>query len=594
MNMMQPGQSQRPEERKRIRLPRARILIRWLAGHGKGIRGRMALILLVSLLISVSNLVIPLIMGRAIDSLLQPDFLVRSLAILLVVYLLAALWGHHQGILVSRLAHNVGFEIRKTLEQTILRLPVSYTDSQPQGDIMSRMTNDVDAVVQTLSTVIPGLLSSVITIVGCAVLLARQSMTITLANLGIGLVMMLAGQGYSRIMFGWGHRSQKALGDLNGIVTEAMTQRDGICAYQNQAQTNQRMGEASEEMARIGTRTQVLGAVMEPMMSVLGNASFLVTAILGSLMVIRGELSIGMIQACLLFSRQMLKPLTEMGMLFSQIQGGLACTDRIYALTQVPPEADEGRLSVTNAEIEGEITFENVSFSYIREKQVLSSLNLRIPARQTVAVVGSTGIGKTTMMNLLLRFYEPDEGRVLLDGREISEYPRRRLYGAIGAILQDGSLVTGTVAENIAYGKPGATPEEIQAAAALVQADPFIRQLPEGYDTPVSPDSTALSFGQRQLLCLARILLMNPRVLIFDEATSSVDAHTEQTVQQALKKVREGRTCILIAHRLNTVRDADRILVLDHGVIAEDGTHDELMALKGKYWTLYRAGESEG
>ncbi len=592
MNNMQPGRDQRPEQKKRYSFRRATELTRWLMSHGQKLRAQMLIIVLISILISLGNLAVPLMMGRAIDSLLQPDHLLRSIALLAVLYLLVALWGNRQGVLVSRLAQKIGFELRKTLCKTILRLPISYTDAHPQGDIMSRMTNDVEVVVQTLSSVIPGLLSSLITIAGCFILLFAQSRTIALVNLGIGVLMMLCGQFYSLLLFSQVHRQQKALGDLNAVVTEAMTQRAGIYAYRKQAQSNQRMTEASDEMMRAGIRMQTLGAVMEPMMSVLGNGSFLVTAILGSLLVIRGDLTVGLIQACLLYSRQMLKPLTEIGMMFSQIQGGLACVDRIHDLVRVPPEPDTGTAVLTNSQIQGDIVFEDVSFSYVRGRPVLEHLNLHISPRQTVAIVGATGIGKTTMMNLLLRFYEPDQGRILLDGVDISDIPRRRLYGAVGAILQDGSIVSDTIANNISYGSASAEPDEIQEAAALVQADTFIQQLPEAYDTVVTPDGSVLSWGQRQLVCLARIPLMHPQVLVFDEATSSVDARTEQQVQRALNIIKEGKTCIIIAHRLNTIRHADRILVLDQGRIVEDGTHQELMALKGRYHSLYEAGQT--
>lgn len=322
-------------------------------------------------------------------------------------------------------------------------------------------------------------------------------------------------------------------------------------------------------------------------MGILGNVSFLITAVISCLMVIEGHLSIGSIQACLLYSRQLLRPLTEMGMLVSQIQGGLACADRIRELADVPPETDAGTLALTNADIHGEICFDNLKFSYIRDRKVLDGLSLTIHPRESVAIVGSTGAGKTTLINLLLRFYDPDSGCILLDGIDIRDLPRRRLYGAIAVILQDGSIMTSRIADNIAYGRPSADDEEIKKAAEIVHADTFIQQLPEKYNSVIGQDDSLISAGQRQLICLARVPLMNPKIMILDEATSSVDAHTESLVQKAILELRKDRTCIVIAHRLNTIRNMDRIIVLDQGHIVEEGTHDSLMSLRGKYFTLY-------
>ena len=589
MNGMQGGPGRRPEKTgKRYSLRDGLALARWILAHAPRAGRRLGLILLLCLLVSACNMAAPLLLGRAIDTLGQAELLLRALTLLGLIYALSAAFSHAQGVLVSRLAQEMGAALRERLYRQTLRLPLPYTDAHPQGDLLSRMTNDIDALTQTVSTVIPGVLSSAVTLVGCALLMLRLSPELTGMNLGIGLVMMLCGGAYSRVMFGAVQRQQKTLGELNAMVAEAMNQRHSIAAYRNQEAAKAALFGKSDEMTRVGIRTQALGAVMEPMMNVLGNASFIVTAVFGGIQVMGGAMTIGAVQACLLYARQLLRPLTEMGMLLSQAQGGLACAERVRELADTPAEADAGQAALTGPQVRGEIRFDHVTFSYIRGKPVLRDFTLHIRPRETVAIVGATGVGKTTLINLLLRFYEPDAGRVTLDGIDLADLPRRRLYRSIGVLLQEGSILSGTVRHNIAYGHEEATEEEIEAAAALVRADSFIRQTPEGYDTRLSAGSSGLSAGQRQLICLARVPLMNPRVLVLDEATSSVDAHTEEAVQHALRQVRADRTCILIAHRLNTVRDADRIIVLSDGGIAEEGTHEELLRRGGLYARMWR------
>ena len=536
----------------------------------------------------------------------------RILTVVLALYIGSAVLNWLQGWLLNRVTVKVLYRLRAQVEDKVHRLPLSYFDAVQRGELLSRLTNDVDNVTNTLQQSLSSALTSILTVVGVLGMMFSISWKLALVAL---IIFPLMG-----VVFGGiGPRSQKAFtnqwartGKINTRVEESFSGHALVQVYGRTASVREAFAAENEELFRASLRAQFLSGIMMPIMLVIGNLNYVAIAVVGGAMVASGSLRLGDVQAFIQYSQQFSQPLGQLGGMATAVQSGTASAERIFELLDAEeqrpddaaPEntttaaadiaaaedADQGSQARPNDPVgPGVIEMEHVRFSYSPEVELIGDLSLRVEPGHTVAIVGPTGAGKTTLVNLLMRFYEPDGGRILLDGRDIATMTRHDVRRRTGMVLQDPWLFAGTIRENIRYGRPGATDEEVEAAARACFVDHIIKALPQGYDTVLEEDAANISAGERQLLTIARAFVANPAVLILDEATSSVDTRTELLVQQAMNALRQGRTSFIIAHRLSTIRDADTILVMEHGDIVEQGSHDELIAAGGTYTRLHAA-----
>lgn len=558
------------------------------------------LIILMLILLSAStllNLFIPDLIGRAIDTLnieegqltVNRQALLILLGILLVVFLFSSLFSYLQGRLAAKLSARTVITIRKDTSEKLIRLPVSFFDQHKSGDILARLTNDIENVSNLISQAIAALLSSVIVIVGCIVIMLIKSPILTLVCLSTVVLNVICTLILSKRMFGYFRKQQKTVGKMNSHVEQSIATKKTIDAYNLTEVCIEENDKLNDELTDASIKAQVLGGAMSPLMSIIGNLNFLLIVGVGALLFIKGGfgITIGTIQAFTLYSRQFTRPINELSGVFSQFMTALASAERIFEILDMPAEEDDGKTDII-AKDPCDITFEHVTFSYIRGVKVLDDFSLTIEKGKRTALVGKTGVGKTTLISLLMRFYEPDAGRILIDGVDIREIPKSRLRSMITTVLQSTAVIDGTVKDNIAYSRFMATEEDIRRAAQISCADEFIDKLEYGYDTQISSEDNRLSQGERQLLCLARSSLTEPRALILDEALSSVDSATEQKIQDALLNIMNEQTCIIIAHRLSTIKNADKIAVFSEGKIVETGCHSELLNKHGVYFSLYK------
>ncbi|WP_314210889.1 ABC transporter ATP-binding protein [uncultured Actinomyces sp.] len=536
----------------------------------------------------------------------------RILTVVLALYIGSAVLNWLQGWLLNRVTVKVLYRLRAQVEDKVHRLPLSYFDAVQRGELLSRLTNDVDNVTNTLQQSLSSALTSILTVVGVLGMMFSISWKLALVAL---IIFPLMGV----VFAGIGPRSQKAFtnqwartGKINTRVEESFSGHALVQVYGRTDSVREAFAAENEELFRASLRAQFLSGIMMPIMLVIGNLNYVAIAVVGGAMVASGSLRLGDVQAFIQYSQQFSQPLGQLGGMATAVQSGTASAERIFELLDAEeqrpddaaPEntttaaadiaaaedADQGSQARPNDPVgPGVIEMEHVRFSYSPEVELIGDLSLRVEPGHTVAIVGPTGAGKTTLVNLLMRFYEPDGGRILLDGRDIATMTRHDVRRRTGMVLQDPWLFAGTIRENIRYGRPGATDEEVEAAARACFVDHIIKALPQGYDTVLEEDAANISAGERQLLTIARAFVANPAVLILDEATSSVDTRTELLVQQAMNALRQGRTSFIIAHRLSTIRDADTILVMEHGDIVEQGSHDELIAAGGTYTRLHAA-----
>lgn len=558
-----------------------------------GNRKYLILVIISALLANIFMLVAPYISGRAIDFIKgenNVDFpmVAKIIGILFAVYVLNALFTWGMTVFTNALSNHSIEKMRKDAFGKISKLPLKFFDGHSHGDIISRLTNDIDAVSEGLLQGITQLFSGIVTVVGSLVLMFLLDWRITLCVIVITIICIFVSKAIATNSGKMFRLQAQTIGELNGYVSETVGNLKVVKAFGYEDKSSEVFGEINARLYDCGQKAQFYSSLVNPTTRYINNLAYISVGVLGGLAALAGHLSVGIISSFLIYATQFARPINDMTSILTQLQSAQAAAARIFALGEIEPETpDEDRpeLEVKN----GEVMFKDVDFSYNKDKELIKDLNIAAKPGQRVAIVGPTGAGKTTIVNLLMNFYGVDKGTIFVDGQAIDSVQRDSLRKNFGMVLQDTWLFAGTVKENIAYGKEGATEEEIINAAKAASAHGFIKRLPSGYDTMITEDGGNLSSGQKQLLTIARAMLSDPKILILDEATSNVDTMTEQRIQKAFLKMMEGRTSFIIAHRLSTIREADLILVMDKGRIIEQGTHKELLAKNGFYTKLYNS-----
>ncbi|MCS5732676.1 ABC transporter ATP-binding protein [Herbiconiux daphne] len=528
---------------------------------------------------------IDLVPGQHIDF----DALAMVLGTVLVLYVAASIFSWLQARLLNTVVQRTVFSLREEVEAKINRLPLGYFDRMPRGELLSRVTNDMDNVAQSLQQTLSQLLTSVLTVAGILVMMFVTSPLLAVISLvtiplTIGITAVIAKRSQKLFVAQWSHT-----GALNAQVEENFTGHALVKVFGRQREVEETFRAKNEQLYQASFGAQFVSGIIMPAMMFVGNLVYVIIAVVGGLQVATGALSIGAVQAFIQYSRQFTQPLTQLGSMVNLLQSGVASAERVFELLDAGEQTPDAAPAQSPSASQGRLVFENVSFRYTPDKPLIDDLSLVAEPGMTVAIVGPTGAGKTTLVNLIMRFYELDGGRITLDGVDIAQMTRRDLRSRTGMVLQDTWLFGGTIRDNIAYGRPDATDDEILEAARATYVDRFVHSLPDGYDTVLDDEASNVSAGEKQLLTIARAFLAKPSVLILDEATSSVDTRTEQLVQKAMSALRADRTSFVIAHRLSTIRDADLILVMEAGSIVEQGTHSELLAAGGAYYTLYNS-----
>lgn len=546
------------------------------------------IVLLASVFVMViCSVIAPKLQSNAIDCIAQGTYamLTSILVTMLVVYVINSVCSFVQSRLSAVLSQRVVKRMREDLFEAIVNLPVKYLDSHPHGDIMSRMTNDVENISNTISQSLSSLFSGVLTIIGTVVMMFMLCPQLALLSCTTVILTVLATKGLSSAMRKFYRKRQVLLGSLNSEVEEMVTGYKTVVAYNRQSAACEEFNKTSNELTKVGIMAEILGGSMGPLMNVINNIGFVIIAAFGGYFAIKGVVSIGTISAFIVYAKQFGRPIDEIAQIYGQIQTAVAGAERVFAVMDHEKEDKTGdKLIESQSPV---ITFENVDFSYVEGKQVLYDFNLDVPAGHKVALVGATGSGKTTVVNLLMRFYNIDSGAIKIDGVNIRDIDIANLRKNTAIVLQDTVLFADTIENNLKYSNEAADDEQMVEAARMSNCDSMIRRMPEKYKSMLTAQGQNISQGQRQLLSIARAFLAHPKILILDEATSSVDTRTEKKIQDAMVKLMHNRTSLIIAHRLSTIQDADCIVVMDAGRIVEMGNHEELLAKQGKYYELY-------
>ncbi len=566
---------------------------------------RLLMIVLVTAIIgTVFNIVGPKILGLATTKLFDGivakfqhrpgatvdfGYIATVLLILLGLYIISSIFIYIQQYVMAGVAQRTMYRLRREVDEKISRLPLKYFDSRTHGEIMSRAVNDMDNLSTTLQQSITQLITSVVTLLGVIVIMLLISPLLSLIVVLTLPLSLFVTVGIAKRSQNYFRKQQRALGELNGHVEEMYTGHKIVKAFGREGQSVAEFNERNEQLYNAGWRAQFVSGIIMPLMRFIGNIGYVFVAVVGGIMVTRGAIAIGDVQAFIQYAQQFTQPIIQLANFANVIQSAIASAERIFELLDEQEEVPEAADAKVIEHPDGEVKFEHVKFGYSPDNILMEDMNIDVQPGQMIAIVGPTGAGKTTLVNLLMRFYDVNSGRILVDGVEIREIKRGALRRTFGMVLQDTWLFNGTIHDNIAYGREGATEEEIIRAAKAANANHFIRTLPGGYNTVLNEDATNISQGQRQLLTIARAFLANPEILILDEATSSVDTRTEMQIQKAMAELMKGRTSFVIAHRLSTIRDADLILVMNHGTIVEKGTHEELLAKNGFYADLYNS-----
>ena len=578
-----PGNRNLTVEKAKDKKGTLKRLIAYFAAEKAMIIGLLAAVIVVV----ICSVYAPKLQSNAIDIIASGRFkeLTPILITMVVVYIIHSICTFLQTKISAVLSQNIVKKMREDLFRHIVNLPVRYLDSNSHGDIMSRMTNDIENISTTVSQSLSSMFSGILTIIGTVIMMTVLCPQLALLSCVTVILTVIATKFLSKAMKKFFTKRQVLLGNLNGTVEEMVTGYKSVVAYNRQENVIKDFNNVSDELTRVGIIAEILGGSMGPVMNVINNISFVIIAAFGGYFAINHIISIGVISAFIVYAKQFGRPIDELAQIYGQIQTAVAGAERVFEVMDEPLEDKSGKKNMDK--LEGVIKFKDVNFSYTKDKQVLYDFNLQVKAGQKVALVGSTGSGKTTVVNLLMRFYDVDSGEILIDDVNIKDIDCATLRKNTAIVLQDTVLFADTIKNNLKYSNEAATDEQMYAAAAMSNCDTMINKMPLKYDTELMAEGENISQGQRQLLSIARAFLAQPKILILDEATSNVDTRTEKHIQDAMLKLMENRTSLIIAHRLSTIQDADIIVVMDEGHIVEAGNHKELLNKMGRYYKLY-------